>query len=156
MKEYVIQESTNGTQFTDAAKLAATGNNQSAVNYSWIDRVVNQGNNFYRIKGVGNNGRDQYSSIVNLKLGKTTASVAVSPNPVVTGITQVQVNNLQKGKYEIAVYNAAGQQLVTNSVEHQGGSSSYSLKLPAVITKGMYYLKITGEGFTESTSFRID
>jgi hypothetical protein len=157
MKHYEVEESNDGRAFARSATVKATGNGQASADYSWYDANVNAGNNYYRVKGTSDNGREQFSKVVRVSMANLEVAVlTVTPNPVVSRTLQVQATSLNKGRYELAVYSTEGKKLTSISVNHVGGSSSYALELPAGLAKGMYHLQLTGEGYTGTISFQLN
>ncbi len=136
---YDVEESTDGRTFTKSTTVTATGNN----NYSWFDANVNSGDNFYRIKSTDRNGTVKYSLVVNVKLGRGKNEFTVYPNPVKEGKLNLQLGNVDKGQYSLRLYNSIGQEVMSQTLTHAGGSATQSITLAAGMAKGVYRLQIS-------------
>ncbi|HEY6977223.1 MAG TPA: T9SS type A sorting domain-containing protein [Chitinophagaceae bacterium] len=141
---YEVEKSVNGTIFTKIVSVHAV-NTGNSVNYSKTDFSPGSGNNFYRIKAVDKGGSITYTSIVlvNIDIDKTT--LRIYPNPVQDKMVNIQFTSLPKGKYELLLYNIAGQTVFSSRIEHTGGSSIESFILPLNIRCGAYILKVFNE-----------
>lgn len=65
-------------------------------------------------------------------------SINIFPNPVTTNRFQLNVVNLNKGNYKAEIHSNDGKILLVWDIEHAGGSSSYSVNLPAGTAAGIY------------------
>ncbi len=83
---FVIERSTNGKDYDEAALLFAEGNSNKYTEYSYTDKLPAGSNGvlFYRLRMVDIDGQYKYSIVRVVKLGKTTdaLSIATYPNPV--------------------------------------------------------------------------
>lgn len=112
---FVIERSSNGTDFIRIYNVNAKG---SPSVYDYSDKHPAQGNNYYRIKIIHNNGKISYSNTVIVKNGKTTA-IQVFPNPV-SGMLSVQIPGSINQSEKLLLYNSfgqkAGEQLITSNL----------------------------------------
>lgn len=138
---YEVEKSANGEQFTKSATVAVRNNNSAAA-YSWLDVHPFSGNNFYRIKAVDNDGSVRYSNIVKVKIGGN-GEIMVYPNPVKHNTLTVQLNNKPAGDYVAQLFNHAGQQVFTKTIQHSGGSAAQALQLKKGLAKGVYQLQVS-------------
>jgi uncharacterized delta-60 repeat protein len=135
VKEYAIERSANGRQFTKIATLNANTNGNK--NYSSLDATPFTGNNYYRIKAIDNDGKFMYSAVLLVKI-TGDKNITVYPNPVKRGGSlQISLQNITAHKIEII--NTAGQVVYSNSAKQTG---SISLALPGAIPAGQYVLRI--------------
>lgn len=135
---YTVEKSVDGIGYAAIGSLNAIGSKQ----YNSMDNTP-ASNNYYRIKVLNKNGSFEYSNVVRIKLGNKNAEIAVFPNPIKGNKLSLQLNNLEKGKAEIKLFNNLGQQLFATAVNYEGGSQLQSIVLPANISKGMYRLVVT-------------
>jgi hypothetical protein len=143
IKEYQVEKSLTGNDFSKAGVVAAKLNNGSNGGYVWTDVSPTQGVNFYRIRSVSLSGDVKYSNIVKVVLGGK-AGFVVYPNPISEGAVHLQMNNLPKGTYSVKLVNEAGQVVYTKDIIHQEGSSTETLKADKNLAHGNYYLEIIG------------
>jgi hypothetical protein len=77
---------------------------------------------------------------INNNTGKV--EIKVSPNPVKNQQINVQVMGLEKGKYDIALYNPQGQQVLSLAIDHPGGNLNEIIYLKKKLLAGIYYLSL--------------
>ena len=140
LNSYEIEKSINGIQFTKAGTVQATSN----VAYHWFDVNALQGNNYYRIKAIGKNGEAQYTQIVNVKIGGAKNNITVVGNPAKNKTILLQLENVDKGKFSIKIFNSIGQQVANKNLLHNGGSATEAIQLNT-IAAGTYYLSVIGD-----------
>jgi len=146
IREYQVEKSLNGKDFSFAGKVAAAVLNSAAISYNWLDATPVQGANYYRIKSVGTDGSAKYTQIAKVTIGKLAPAFAVSPNPVTGSIMNLQLVNQPKGNYHIRLINNGGQLVFKQAVIHNGGSAAQSISLPSELSKGYYQLEIITPG----------
>jgi hypothetical protein len=89
VSHFVIEKSTDGQNFTEAAMVFATGNSTDRRNYEYTD---NLGSSFakviyYRLRSMDLDGKSQVSEIRIIRTAKSTGasiSILTFPNPVTT------------------------------------------------------------------------
>ena len=146
VNKYEVEASIDGNNFYKVNSITANNN----ITYNCLHTNPNIGNNYYRIKSIQNDGKVQYSQIVNVKIGKAKNSFNVFPNPIQNNTIQLQLEGVDKGIYNVVLYNQAGQQIFKNTINHAGGSASESLNT-GKISKGIYQLIIEGLNVKTST-----
>jgi hypothetical protein len=145
-KQYIIERSSNGSQFSQAGVLTAN----NASNYSWLDNSPISGNGFYRVKSIDANGTVKYSNIIKVNISDKLPEIVIAPNPVTGGQLKLQLNNFIKGNYTVDVYNTLSQKVFSSSISHNGESFlQATFTLPACVTKGFYNVHI----FNSSANF---
>lgn len=142
---YQLERSVNGQAYTQQATVAAKGNGTAAVQYSWLDANP-AATNYYRVKAIGKNGEAQYSKIVKVDLAGGGRSVGIYPVPLTGNSLNLQLNNLEKGKYTLTLVNASGQQVMQRTIEYTGGSVVQTIELESALAKGIYQCRLTGKG----------
>jgi hypothetical protein len=145
VKNYTIEKSSDGSNFTAVFTTTATGNNQLSTQYSWIDATAFAGKNFYRIKSTDVDGSIKYSEIVLLVSKKTKPTITVFPNPIINNQVNVQLLAVIKGNYHFTIYNSAGQGVSTGTLNVNSSNDKLIINLPSTVTKGKYQLEIKGE-----------
>ena len=99
IKTYEVERSTDGINFSKQSTVAATSNNNSAVNYNWLDQSPALGLYYYRIRSISNSDVIGHSNIVKVKINRSTPAMYVFPNPVTQNTIQLQMNGLAQGVY---------------------------------------------------------
>ncbi len=84
-KHFVVQHSTNGTQFEDLG-IVATNNAAGVHKYGFTHPALSEGTHYYRLKMVDQNGTFTYSEIRWVKMS-TQPTMTLYPNPANRMIT---------------------------------------------------------------------
>jgi hypothetical protein len=122
---FVIERSSNGVDFKEAALVFAVTTSSAKQNYSFIDAINVHGNGllFYRIRIVDINGRYQNSAVKLIRLGDaaTVTHVEAYPNPVVNEVRITIPSKWQNQQVRYEVYNISGRLVkrMTNSNANQ-------------------------------------
>jgi hypothetical protein len=129
---YNIERSANGIDFINVGQMAVINGNEAS--YSFIDPQPVIGNNYYRLKTIEQNGQDNYSFVVVVKL-KSGVKLTLFPNPVTTMLTIQQFGTIQnKTAVLLNVQGFVLQLVKLNSLEQDVNMKNY----PA----GIYLLKM--------------
>lgn len=72
MSHFIVERSTDGIHFSDAALVFAYGNTTGKSNYVFTDNIskVQAPSVYYRISSIGNDGNNQYSDTQIIRLAK--------------------------------------------------------------------------------------
>jgi hypothetical protein len=108
-KGFYIQHSVNGIQFSNIGFVAGKGNSTNANNYSYTHFTPVQGNNYYRLQQVDNDGTISYSKVQMVNMSMQTQALQVYPNPVVN---QIQFNQNFTTNSTIVITNGMGKTVV--------------------------------------------
>ncbi|RYZ55154.1 MAG: T9SS type A sorting domain-containing protein, partial [Sphingobacteriales bacterium] len=143
--DYDVERSTDARHFVKTAAQPATKNDHSDASYSWTDVAPVPGDNFYRIRATGHDGKEQYSTVVRIRYStqQPDATVTIVPNPAHSETISLQLDGLVAGSYTAQLFNSIGQEVYRGSIKHDGSGSTYSLQIPALAVKGVYILKVT-------------
>jgi hypothetical protein len=76
-------------------------------------------------------------------------AIRVSPNPVETGMLNIQFTKQVKGRYNIRLVDLTGRMVYATNKEHAGGSANQTIALPSGIARGAYQLVITAPDRTK-------
>ncbi len=142
IRQYDLEKSVNGQQFTRAVIVAPTQNNNSASVYNWLDEKPFKGNNFYRIKSVSDNGRIQYSSIVKVFIDNDKKGIIVPASQPDNGVINFTFVNMPAGDYKVRLLTSLGQLLAAKKIEHKQGTSTENIQLISNAAKDIYMLEI--------------
>ena len=143
MLGYEVEKSTSGTVFTSSYSVKVNGSNNANNTYNWFDVNATQGNNFYRIKSIDNNGEVKYSAIVKVTINSSkTSSIKIYPNPVNNNIINLQLTNQPKGNYLLKLTNNIGQTIYSTNMQSNSINSTLSINIPGKLTSGVYNLEV--------------
>lgn len=140
---YEIEHSIDGVHFKRAGTVAYhSGNNLQS--YNFLHRDVVSGNNYYRVKVILVNGNVIISKTVMERISGVLVEFATYPNPVIGQNLNIHFANIVKGDYQVAVVNGIGGVVTSTIINHQGGTTTYPIKLPNFST-GNYTLRINSD-----------
>ena len=140
---YEVEKSTSGTVFNSSYSVKVNGSNNANNTYNWFDVNATQGNNFYRIKSIDNNGEVKYSAIVKVTINSSkTSSIKIYPNPVNNNIINLQLTNQPKGNYLLKFTNNIGQTIYSTNMQSNSINSTLSINIPGKLTSGVYNLEV--------------
>ncbi len=122
--------------------------------YEATDNSPEEGNNYYRIKAIEKDGKISYSAVATVNFTPNKRDLIISPNPVVGGQVNVSLTNAVKGTYKLTLLNATGVQVVSRTINHNGGSSVYPLNVGS-LAKGVYLLQVASGSDQISKSILI-
>ena len=146
--KYEIEKSADSRHFVSVATVMALTNNNSGAGYNWLDIHTGPGYNYYRIKVTENSGAVYYSTVVHVKMEQPSPVLVVYPNPAIGNKFNCQVNYLQKGKYDLMLYNSAGQVIFINEINHPGGKLLQVVEPVNIMVQGTYRLVINNKKIT--------
>lgn len=136
---FTLEKSANGEDFYSIEKVKAAGHSSSLLYYQHLDLSDSPQTVYYRLKSVDRDGKSAYSGIRSVQ-NTPGGGVVVYPNPSLTGIFQLELNDFEKLP-EIRVLNSLGQ-TVYQQTAVQGSSTTLDL---SVLSSGVYSVKILGE-----------
>jgi hypothetical protein len=136
---YAVERSANGVNFTGIGVQVA--NTDITGHYSFTDVKPLNGDNFYRIKSTGNDGRIGYSVIVKVKTEAVEQKMSVYPNPVTGGELNVLLENIAAGTYTIRIINFNGNLIASKEIKHSGGNQTHSINV-AQLAAGNYFVEL--------------
>ncbi len=136
VKNYEVEKSVDGRSFAKATSV--TAQNGAANSYGWYDAAPVKGNNYYRIKSIGTSGETSFSQVLVVNLSGGRSAFTIYPNPVKGNRITLQLSNMEKGKYAMTVYNAAGQRVISRDITHLGGSATEEIDLGSALASGVY------------------
>jgi hypothetical protein len=131
--------------------VAARNTTAASTGYRFDDAQALSGWNYYRIRCVDNDGRFKYTSIVKVMLGKAASSFTVYPNPVEGSTMNLQLVNQNAGRYTLRMLNAEGRTVLTQTIDHSGGSSARPIALSGHVANGQYRVEVMGSNEANRT-----
>jgi len=147
---FVVERSTDGTNFSEAGIVFAYGTATDKTNYSFPDNISNITAPviYYRLKSVDNDGKSQYSETRIIRLSKQTdnkVTIVTFPNPVTNEVRISIPNEWQNKKVIYEIINANGQ--VTQRTETISSSQTESINA-SNLSRGFYVVRVSCEGQT--------
>lgn len=139
---FVIEHSTNGTDFFDVAQIQGQGNTTSETQYYFGHKDPAVGINYYRLRQVDFNGDTDYSEIKTINiLDEAYDMISAYPNPT-TGKTDVIFNCYSKEESTLKLYNPQGKLIESKVLNCTPGGNRVSLDLSNE-RSGIYFVAIS-------------
>lgn len=135
---YELERSTDGTTFTTITTAQSRGG-AAPQRYGHFDKEPAMSNH-YRVKSTGITGAVGYSNVVKLELAQTTG-FTLYPNPVTANVASLQFTGKSQGRYITTLYTTAGQRVLQQVIQHNGGTATYTLMV-ANLAGGTYTLEV--------------
>ena len=149
---FVIEHSTNAANFYELGMKNAAGNSSVEKKYTFSNKKPALGNNFYRLKMVDQDQKFKFSNVVLLKVRKDNSTILLYPNPTANALN-VELSGVSIGtKLEMSVMDASGKLLQTQSATFE--NQTFSLDVSSY-SNGLYFMKISGNSFSEIVKFSI-
>ena len=146
---FVIEYSTDGVNFNQAAVVFGAGESDSRKDYTYTDKNTNgkAGLIYYRLKSVDVDGKSSYSSIRIIRLGEEEQTVQLTtyPNPATSELRVTIPSDWQNKKVSYQLFNSFGQ--LSKKIENASSSQTENINLSS-LAPGFYIVKVACEGQT--------
>lgn len=142
-RQFVIQRSTDGVNYTDIASKPMSGPINTPTQYSFVNDIQGLLSNnviYYRIKAEDNLQRFAYSNIATVRLGKTTG-IRTWPNPFVNEIS-ITFNGLASGKTDISITDSRGTVAWSGVFDTKRGLNQLSVNGVDKLPPGIYLVTL--------------
>jgi len=130
-------EGKNWGSIGTVASLASGGNSTNRLAYTFTDKAPLEGKNFYRLKEIGMDSKDNYSQ-VSMVIFAGKQGIRVYPNPVTNRLTVDGLTNAATLK----VLNIAGRTVKTFNVP--SGTQKQEVDMTA-LAPGLYFIQVINE-----------
>lgn len=136
---FVIQKSMDNSSYTDIGSVPSVGNSTSVTKYSFTDKNLLNGTNYYRLKMVDVDGQYVYSDVKTVSHAGNGLTLTVYPNPVTKGVLYIDASaNCSR----IELMDISGK--IIKAINVRGMKHSLNVN---DIAKGTYFISvITTEG----------
>nr|MBP6687185.1 T9SS type A sorting domain-containing protein [Lacibacter sp.] len=138
---FIIERSTNGTDFIAAGNVTASGNTSIETAYTFTDAAVTGGINYYRIKIIDLDGTWSYSLVIKLYAGNNREKLIASPNPF-QRILNIQFTVQQRGEAYIRMFDQHGRIVYTATRTLATGTNAIGLTNLPELPAGVYLLEV--------------
>jgi plastocyanin len=131
---FSVRRSSNGTEYTEIARVPAAGNSGVETAYSFNDNKISTGQQYYyyNLAVVDKDGKRVYSDTKLFKniLSNLKLITSISPNPVSgTGHLMMMFNADKEGKMNVKVMNAEGKTIINSVMQAYPGINNGHLHL---------------------------
>ena len=139
---YETEHSLYGTDFRKLGATAAHNNAGGNAAYSFTDLSASAEENYYRVKGIAENGEIFYSGVAKLEALPGKSLITVSPNPVTGKTIHLVMSGQLPGAYSLRLINDAGQVIYTGVVQLNTNFQNFDIALNKTTAAGVYTLFI--------------
>ncbi len=141
VKYYQVEKSDNGNSFTAIGIVNAKGNS-AGNDYNFLDRNPWQGQNYYRLMMMDNDGRYEYSKIVTVRFNTNyIRRITILPNPVKSQY-RIRFNAFESEIYRVQISNATGQLILQKTIHITQPDQVELMYVNSAMTAGMYWLTV--------------
>lgn len=142
---YVLERSTNGSDFTDAAYVFANGNTSTSTSYSYADAGIaglKSGMVYYRLRMEDLDGKFKYSPTRMIRIAETAATLSIQafPNPAINELRITVTASWQNQKLQYDLYTINGQQVKRFTRNAAGQTEVLDI---SNLAAGTYLVKVT-------------
>ena len=145
-REFEIERSTDGVNFTTIKVHPASVNSQSRVNYTTIDDNPLPGNNYYRVKANSLDGSISYTNIAMVRNDWKGFVVNTYPNPVKEKLL-MEVITTENTVARMEISSANGSRVLLRSIKLSKGINTSSFDMQS-LPAGLYYIKLSSSSGT--------
>lgn len=139
-KDFIIEHSVDGSNFSKIGEQAAAGWSDDTRNYRFIHKTPANGNNYYRLKQIDLDGSYEYSDLRAVLYYNFDKDISVYPNPTQG---RIFVKNQSEKIFILKVIDANGKTVLVKNDLSPGAIALDLSHLP----KAMYTLKIYADSF---------
>ena len=138
-RNFTIEHSLDGINFTSIGVVAAYGNSNSLLNYSFTDMAPKKGKNYYRLLMTDNDGKISFSQIINVRNDGKSA-ITIFPIPV-RNVMNLLVNADINERAVLSITDGNGKLILTKTLTINTGYNKLLLNTDG-LAAGNYILKI--------------
>jgi hypothetical protein len=139
MDRYELMRSADGQIFSTVYSINAS-NLPGTHQYEWTDLQPLAATGYYKVAAVEKDGSRSFSQTISIG-GNKSRQLTVYPNPV-RDMLVIGIPFTAKGRYQLLIYNAAGQLLVSQPYQYNGVDKKLVMPLPAACLHGRYTFMI--------------
>ena len=137
-----VEKSRDGENWQLLTTVPSAGTSNELITYQTVDQNGTNGNNYYRLRQVDNDGQEKVYDPINVSCAEVTPGYFSSfPNPSGTSF-QVIVNNKELiGACTLNMVDATGKVIEQREIEVKDGINMFVINQE--LTPGIYFLNIT-------------
>lgn len=113
---FLIEHSTNASDFKSVAKIQSKGNSNNLQSYSFVHTNLSAGNNYYRLVQFDKDGKSKDLGIKEVNYVLLSSNTYIYPNPLSGNILKIKFNTEERA-LPVSISNIYGQALFNKKVE---------------------------------------
>lgn len=135
---FVVERSRNAIDYSEISKINAVGNSSKTVNYQFVDESPLFGTNYYRLKQVDKDGKEQIFRPQSVIISDEKIPFGVFPNPTITSEFYVKVEDVDEAT--LVLFDLHGKNI---NFERISVTQTLVKIIPSsVLPEGTYLLKV--------------
>ena len=149
MSYYIVERSFNGREFKAIGQVAARGNSNNSITYTYDDNLSGLGveNVYYRLREVEKSSTFRVTHVIAFKLSdKAGMNVSIYPNPAKSFFV-LRVNTIVDAKAIVRVMDMTGRNLVSSNTVVSNGNNAITIDINN-IPAGTYNVQVLINGET--------
>ena len=149
MSYYIVERSFNGREFKAIGQVAARGNSNNSITYTYDDNLSGLGveNVYYRLREVEKTSTFRVTHVIAFKLSdKAGMNVSIYPNPAKSFFV-LRVNTIVDAKATVRVMDMTGRNLVSSNTVVSNGNNAITIDINN-IPAGTYNVQVLINGET--------
>jgi hypothetical protein len=139
-KEFIIEKTRNGMDFTEVTHVPAAGNSTVLLNYKGYDDNPLTGNNYYRLKQVDFNGKFTYTKLVTASYQPTVSGFSIVPNPA-KDKAKIAFNSSGSYASSLKITGMDGKVILNREFISDEGRNEYIIDMDKM-SKGIYSVQL--------------
>lgn len=142
---FTIEKATGGEKFAELTKVAGAGNSILPLKYQFIDRQLNYGITYYRLKQTDFSGKSETFKVISVDYrGDGQVFITVYPNPASGNELTIELGGLKEvTKVPVTITDQVGKVVFVGAMEIEGKTFSEERKLPIdTLQSGVYFIKV--------------
>ena len=140
---FVVERSTDGSNFVPLGNVGAAGNSTSLRQYEYTDRNPALGMNYYRLQQVDRDARTVWSNTVAVNYRSVRIPVRVYPNPA-NDLLEVNFDLAVEGYQSWRIMDASGRIVATGRMPVSEGPNRHTIPVDR-LEQGSYVLEMQDE-----------
>jgi hypothetical protein len=155
IKQYEIQRSANGNDFSTISIISLNTNNQSQTDFEYIDQSPTSNSNFYRIKVVNIDGSVQFSNLIKIGSKHKDFDITMPSNVISNNQVSLFIQSKNNCNVQFFVVDEIGRIIQTDKFEYHKGTQQNTINLNPHLPKGIYFLKLSKENNSNPFVFKM-
>jgi len=147
---FEVERSVDGTNYVTIDRVTGQNNSDVEKNYEYPDPSP-PAKCFYRLKMIANNGKKTYSNVIRVER-QAKINSKITFNNIVTDQIVLQTSDLKQDKLQIKIVDGAGREVYHQDTRINSRNSLINVNTNN-ISKGLYYLILSGADYKEAFPF---
>ncbi|MFC0774111.1 T9SS type A sorting domain-containing protein [Terrimonas alba] len=141
---FIIEKSSDGTNFVPAGELSAYYNNNETNRYTFHDPMATGDKTWYRIVMITPTGKKKYSSVIQLRNTIPDFAITNTINPF-SGNLKFDIMTANNSSVIIDLIDISGKTVMTSKQQVYAGINSMNLTNTQSLASGIYTLRIANK-----------